>query len=128
MKKASDYKGFNPPIMSEDEIFPFQINLRLIKNDLIQLLKTMPGERAMRPEFGVGLQLYLFEFLDQGLETTIKNNIINAIEEYDQRVNVSDIIITQPTNMPNIAQILIVGVVKEMDANFELSIEFRNFE
>ena len=126
--RISDYKGFNPPIMSESEIFPFQINLRLIKNDLIQLLKTMPGERVMRPEFGVGLQLYLFELLDQGLETTIKNNIINAIEKYDQRIDISDVIITQPRNMPNIAQIFIIGTVKKIDANFELSIEFRNFK
>jgi len=34
---------------------------RMIKQNLKMLLLTMPGERVMNPEFGAGLQRYMFE-------------------------------------------------------------------
>lgn len=124
--KASKYKGYNPPFMADDEILPFQINLRLIKNDLIQLIKTIPGERVMAPSFGIGLQMNLFELLDDGLETTIKNNISNAISEYDERIELQDIMINQPADKPNLVYITLVGKIKEIDVDLKLKFTMEN--
>jgi hypothetical protein len=45
--------GFNPPFIGgQQKVMSRQEDLRLIKNDLLQLLLTVPGERVHRPTFG----------------------------------------------------------------------------
>lgn len=120
-----NYLGFNPPIYDDDNLFPFQMNLRLIKNDLIQLLKTIPGERVMMPEFGVGLQAYQFELFDYSVSAQIKNAIIDAVKKYDPRLNIQDIDISQSEKQPNLIYIIILGKVKDIDKDLKLSLTIK---
>ena len=48
---GSDKKLFNMSFTTEDQAVSNYINLLL----------TRPGERYMQPNFGIGIQLYLFE-------------------------------------------------------------------
>lgn len=53
----------------------------LIKQNFKNLLLTIPGERIMIPDFGVGLPRFLFEFKNgpnksiSGIETVIKQQV-----------------------------------------------------
>ena len=49
----------------------------LIKQNMKMILLTMPGERIMLPEFGAGIQRFLFE-----LETSdVSQELISVVEE-----------------------------------------------
>jgi len=120
-----NYLGFNPPLYDDDNLFPFQMNLRLIKNDLIQLLKTIPGERVMMPEFGVGLQTYQFELFDYSISAQIQDAIFNAIKKYDPRLDIQDIDISQSKKQPNLIYITILGRVKNIDKDLKFSLTIK---
>lgn len=68
-----------------------------IEQSLTILLNTRPGERVMRADYGCGLDDLLFEPLDAGIITYIKDLITNAILYYEPRVNLRNIeIVTDP--------------------------------
>lgn len=58
---TSRFYGFNIPIFNGKTILPFQTDERLIKNDILQLLLTSPGERIMRANFGCNIKPSMFE-------------------------------------------------------------------
>lgn len=62
---------------------------RLIKNDLIQLLLTAPGERIMRPAIGSPIPLLQFENIIDGDISTIKSGILSAIRNFEPRVTIT---------------------------------------
>lgn len=88
--------------------FPVTFNLGLstvnmasevkdIEQSLTILLHTRPGERVMRPDYGCALDDLMFEPLDEGILTFVKDLITNAILYYEPRVNLQDInIVTDP--------------------------------
>lgn len=86
------YFGPNFPFIGgKENILSLQTDERLIKNDLLQLLLTVPGERVFRPDFGTLIRSFLFEQIEyQGLGV-LQQNIKNAVAKYEQRVILSDV-------------------------------------
>lgn len=85
--------GFNPPFLSGGNLLSPQENERLIKNDLLQLLLTSPGERVMRPAFGSPIREFVFENSTPAALNGLVSDIRTTIESNDQRVRIDDIII-----------------------------------
>lgn len=84
--------GFNPPFFGgKENILTRQTGLRLIKNDIIQLLMTVPGERVHRPTFGSPLRSYLFELNTSSDVELLKQDIRETIRLNEDRVIVQDI-------------------------------------
>ena len=54
----------------------------VVKQNLIMLLLTIPGERIMDPEFGVGLDRFLFEPNDPSVMSEINNRIEKQLVKY----------------------------------------------
>jgi len=54
----------------------------LIKQNAKMVMFTVPGERVMDPEFGVGLQRYLFENITEALLDDIRSNITSQFNIY----------------------------------------------
>jgi phage baseplate assembly protein W len=92
----AQYFGFNPPFLQRSvsgtlNVLPRQFDDRLIRNDLLQLLLTSPGERMYRPDFGSPIRETLFgPITDQDLET-LRRGIEEAIGKYDRRVTVTKV-------------------------------------
>lgn len=87
-----NYYGFNPPFFGGSAgILSRQENERLIKNDLLQLLLTLPGERVMLPTFGTALRSFVFEQFDDATLEMLRMNIINAISLNEGRVNLTSL-------------------------------------
>jgi len=97
------YYGFNPPFLSAVQttantnpsntepnryrgILPRQVDMRLIKNDILQLLFTIPGERVHRPTFGTTLRSTVFEPMTDRIMSDLRSNIISAINDNEPRL------------------------------------------
>lgn len=84
--------GFNPPFIGGQQgVMSRQVDDRLIKNDLVQLLLTLPGERMYRPSFGTRLRAMVFETVSDDDLATLSSEIKAAIQAYEDRVAVTDV-------------------------------------
>lgn len=89
------YFGANPPFWGGPQnILSRQEDEQLIKNDLLQLLLTVPGERVNRPSFGTILRSFVFEQNTPTNITILENSILTAIADFEPRVNVESLTIS----------------------------------
>ena len=87
-------KGYSPSL----PLTSFPIHYKMlnnigdnIKQNLKNLILTIPGERVMMPEFGVGLKQFIFEHAKQEVAAEIDGAIRDAVEEYMPFVQIIDI-------------------------------------
>jgi len=64
---------------------------QVIKQNLKMLLLTNPGERVMDPEFGVGMQQYLFRNFSENVQSEIRERVKSQMALYMPAVVVQDI-------------------------------------
>ena len=101
--------GINAPFLGgAQNVLTRQEDERLIKNDLLQLLLTAPGERVMRPDFGTQIRPSLFDLSDQGTIDALNDNIREQIERFERRVTATDII-TELDSDENLLTIKVFG-------------------
>jgi len=126
-KLLIDYRGFNPPIFGgQQNILSRQSGERLIKNDLLQLLLTSPGERVMRPDFGTIIKESLFEPIDSVTLRDIEKDVNNKIRTFEPRVSATANVALDADN--NTLRITVSGIVLERPNSlfeFETSIPLR---
>jgi phage baseplate assembly protein W len=77
--------------LNEGGYFSKAQGLSLIKNNLRQLLLCERGERIMLPNYGVSLQKYLFEPLDETTFYLIKTEILKTLKTYFSMAHVISI-------------------------------------
>lgn len=61
-------------------------DVQVIRTAIEMILKTRPGERVMRPEFGAGVEDLLFEQNDEVLAITLRGVIEEALATWEDRV------------------------------------------
>lgn len=117
------YFGYNMPFVSSAGILPLQADERLIKNDLLILLRTVPGQRVMRPSFGTPINAFPFELADPTALASLRDAIIDAIRNNEPRVIVRDVIVQESVaaNLLNIVVIVSMSVVP--NRNFEVELQ-----
>ena len=54
----------------------------MVRQNFKMLILTMPGERVMHPEFGVGLHQYMFQNASATLVQTIKDRILDKTKKF----------------------------------------------
>ena len=62
-----------------------------IKNALINLFNTTPGEKLLEPEFGLNLKRFLFDPLTDMTANIIGQTIYTGISRWEPRVRISNI-------------------------------------
>ena len=62
----------------------------LVKQNIKNLLLTIPGEKAMDPEFGIGVTTFLFEEASL-VKREIKERVRNQIQKYMPYVSLKEI-------------------------------------
>jgi hypothetical protein len=62
-----------------------------IRESLIILLTTAPGERTMRPEYGCALRKHVFGMFDSGEKALVEDTIRRAILFHEPRISVERI-------------------------------------
>ena len=63
-----------------------------IRQSLLILLSTTPGERVMQPSFGCGLKSHVYDSINENTVTVLKDVIQRAILFFEPRVTVEAIV------------------------------------
>jgi phage baseplate assembly protein W len=78
---------------------------------------TNPGERVGRPFFGVGLKNRIFEPMDEVTTQNVKEQIIEQINQYEPRADLTTVDVT--FDEPNNTIMIKIGFKKKNDVNGE---------
>ena len=65
---------------------------KLVRQNLKMLILTMPGERVMMPNYGVGLKKYLFSNYHENIYAEIQQKISEQIRTYMPAVQIQDVV------------------------------------
>jgi hypothetical protein len=63
----------------------------MLKQNFKMLLFTIPGERVMEPDFGVGLKTYLFSNVSEDIQSQISYKIREQVQMYLPIISVNNI-------------------------------------
>jgi len=69
-----------------------------IREAILIILSTTPGERVMRPEFGCGIHNYVFSVINSSNLLMIENEVTKALTLYEPRVNIEVVKAEPDTN------------------------------
>lgn len=115
MKSKSVFYGMNPPFIGGPQnILSRQEDDQLIKNDILQLLTTEPGERVMRPTYGVRLRSFVFEQSTKGDISALQSDIAQAISDYEPRVVVEEVQMSPDADRNGLGIKVIVRLKRDM--------------
>lgn len=92
----SKLEGISPrlPLVYDPTDGPYQLNKTLrdtFKQNLKMLILTIPGERIMQPEFGVGIYQYLFEGVNSTTFGKIAESISQQVSFYIPAISLEEI-------------------------------------
>lgn len=72
-----------------------------IRQAIMIIIGTAPGERVMRPDFGVGLKELVFEPVNTTTMALAKNRVQQALTNWEPRINVEEVQVTTEQAEPN---------------------------
>tara|TARA_B100001939_G_C16869472_1_gene585686 strand:- start:292 stop:693 length:402 start_codon:yes stop_codon:yes gene_type:complete len=81
--------SFEPHPITKD--LPILKNERAITRSIRNLVETIPNERFFNPDLGSEVRSSLFEFVDFGTGSIIRDQILNVISNYEPRVTDVDV-------------------------------------
>ena len=69
------------------------VNYNAIARSVRNLILTVPGERPFNPVLGSGVNALLFNQLDNITSSSIKNEIITTLENFEPRIELNNVIV-----------------------------------
>jgi phage baseplate assembly protein W len=76
-----------------------------VRQAILIILGTSPGERVMRPDFGAGLDRFVFEPITPTTLTRVEMTVRDALIAWEPRIDVEDVRVApqgQPANVLSI--------------------------
>lgn len=65
-----------------------------IRQAILIIMGTNPGERVMRPDFGAGLNAFVFEPVTTTLLALVKTRVREALIDWEPRIDVEEVKVT----------------------------------
>lgn len=122
-------QGFSPklPLIydhTNDGVYALNKTLlETVRQNLKMLLLTVPGERIMDSNFGVGLRKYLFEQDNDLIREQLQKRIVTQVSLYLNFITIEEINISPPnSNDENVMFLNIRYKVPSLQVNDELNI------
>ena len=106
----------NPATKDVARLFDVQAIKRAVKN----IILTNKYERPFNPDFGCNLRGFLFENLTEPMVVIIKDRVAMAIEKYEPRVSVEDVIVKNSSD-PNGSNIQVSFLINGVEAPVTVS-------
>jgi len=106
--------------LKEGGYFSKAQGISLIKNNLRQLLLCERGERIMLPNYGISLQKFLFEPLDETTFYLIKTEILKTLQTYFSIANVITISVLSNELEAVRSQIVVKLTLQLMDGSLDI--------
>ncbi len=82
-----------PPRVGTDGRMQWSAGELNVRESICIILRTRPGERVMRADFGCGLDRYLFEPNDISTLRLIQEEVKQSILRWEPRVSLNDIVV-----------------------------------
>tara|TARA_R100000152_G_C6781727_1_gene216943 strand:- start:6306 stop:6698 length:393 start_codon:yes stop_codon:yes gene_type:complete len=113
--------GFSPKLpLQLDNLDGIGLNTtfeEVVKQNIKMLLLTIPGEKVMDPEFGVGLHTYLFEPSIPFTYDAIEQKISEQLEYYYPFVQLKELNINENSDQQNKPNSLSIEIRYVITAN-----------
>lgn len=104
-----------PLSISEQGDFSLNQNVKeMVKQNFKNLLLTVPGERIMIPEFGVGISRFLFEQKGVGVLESITSAISSQVLKYMPYIQIIDIDTSNSDDTEELVSIKIKYFIKPL--------------
>jgi phage baseplate assembly protein W len=93
-QKQSVYSDIDMDLtLQSDGDITRDIDVEAIKNSIVNIITTIPGERRMLPTFAFGVYNLLFEPMSDEISQKIGNNILSAIQTWEDRIIIDQVVI-----------------------------------
>jgi uncharacterized protein len=114
-----------PPLPDPlDHRLPWKSGASLVRQSIVLILDTEPGERVMRPEFGCGLRRFLMEPNTPATRAAIAREVDAALRSFEDRIELQTVEVT-PTEDPATVLVTIAYVhVRDRSAS-RIELPFR---
>jgi phage baseplate assembly protein W len=113
-------------LTDDQEFVTITDSLDNVKQKLRMIILTSPGEKLMDPEFGVGINKYLFDNAKGTVSVTQNNHKIYSIEDFQSKISAS--INKQVNNYsPDIIIKNVLVTVEEQVMNLTVDYSYRGF-
>lgn len=83
--------------INEQKDLVVDYDLQAIKNSIVNIFTTSPGEKILNPTFGLDLRDYLFEPVSEAIAIQISSAILNGFIRQEPRIT----FLQRPTVLPN---------------------------
>ncbi|MDZ7268436.1 MAG: GPW/gp25 family protein [candidate division KSB1 bacterium] len=83
-----------PPKLEADGTIAEAVYEEDIRQAIRIILGTNPGERVMRPDFGAGLNAFVFEPVNTTTMALIKTRVAEALIDWEPRIDVEEVKVT----------------------------------
>lgn len=95
-----------------------------VRQAILLILQTAKGERLMRPDFGCGLRKLAFAPLNTTTKTLVRKEVQDALIEWEPRIDVQEITVTNDHSTPSVLQIDIRYQVRSTNTFYNLVFPF----
>ncbi len=113
-----------PPRLENDGQIATAVYEEDIRQAIRIILGTNPGERVMRPEFGAGLNTFLFEPVNSTTRARIKMRVQEALVAWEPRIEVEEVRVTVASEERNTLFIELGYRVMATNSRFNLVYPF----
>lgn len=79
------------PLTPTDGQVPLLSGPEKIRQAILLILETEPGERIMRPEFGCGLRRFLMEPNNDATAARLRTTIEDALKRWEPRIELTEV-------------------------------------
>jgi phage baseplate assembly protein W len=98
--------GWNfPPQLAVDGTLAEVTQEEDVRQAILIILQTNPGERVMRPEFGAGLNQFVFEPANTTTMARIQQRVQESLVAFEPRIDVIEVTVTSEPDTRFVLQI-----------------------
>jgi uncharacterized protein len=83
-----------PPHVDTDGSMELAEYERDVHQAILIILGTNPGERVMRPNFGAGLNAFVFEPVNQATMNALRQRVQDALVDWEPRITLLEVDVT----------------------------------
>jgi len=112
--------------LGRDWVYGYGMNTTIkdtVQQNLTNLLLTIPGERAMDPDFGVGLKKYLFEPVNAMVSSHIEGRIREQVAKYMGFIGINNIFVGDSREVSNLIHLTIDYTIVPLNLKDQISLE-----
>lgn len=112
--------------LNREKVYGYGMNSTIkdvVSQNLTNLIMTIPGERIMDPDFGVGLRKYLFEPVGTLVSAHIEGKIREQVSKYMGFLNINNILISDSREISNLIHMSIDYTIIPLNLKDQITLE-----